>query len=73
MSKKNLTQIEIKKIIKDEVKNYISKELENEIKKELTKSNSTSRKEIIDIIKKALTSLFKFLYIRNTVWTNDIK
>lgn len=73
MKENNLTKSDVKSIISDELKKYHQNELENDLKKLISKQNSGVRNEVLDIVKKALHSAYKFMYIRKDVWTNEIK
>jgi hypothetical protein len=39
----------------------------------MKKSTSKSRSEVLDITKKGLESLYKYMWIRREVWKGDIK
>lgn len=66
-----LTKQEIKDIVADEISNFVSKELESEVKSLLQKGKA--RDEVVDLMKKALSALYKYMWIRKEVWQNDIK
>jgi hypothetical protein len=69
----DLTKTEIIKLINDEVKKFYDKEFENELVKILKKANGASRKEIVNLIKNAITATHKFMYIRKDIWGNSLK
>lgn len=71
MAETNLSKGEIKDIVSDEITKFISNELENEVAKLLKRGKP--RTEMVELIKTALTSLYKYMWIRKDVWTNDIK
>lgn len=71
MGERNLTKGEIKDIVGDEITKFISNELENEVAKLLKRGKP--RTEMVDLVKSALTSLYKYMWIRKDIWTNDIK
>jgi len=64
---------DIKKIVKDELDKFISDRFSKELKKEIGDQNSISRKEIVNIIKQALTTMNRVLWLRKEQWINDIK
>lgn len=70
---KEITRDDVTKIVKDELDKHFSKIFETEMHKIISNANSKSRKEIINIIKKTITSVHKFMYIRKDVWGSDIK
>jgi len=68
-----LTEKQVKSIIKTEIKKFIVDSFAKELKKELSDINSPARKEIADAIKGGISSLAKFLWLRRDVYTNEIK
>jgi len=66
-----LNKTEIREIVTDEISRFISKELENELHKLM--KNGKPRDEVVNIIQAALTSLYKYMFIRSSVWKADIK
>lgn len=64
---------EVVKIVKSELKKFASDELDKEIKKLLEKSNTGSRKEMIQAIKDAMEAAFKLLWVKRDFWKTDIK
>jgi len=64
---------DVKKIIDDEIKKFVNDSLDKEIKKILRGSNSKSRAEIATIIKAAMESVYKLLWIKRDFWKSDIK
>ena len=71
MAESNLTKAEIKDIVTDEMSKFISKELENEVSKLLKRGKP--REQVVDLMKDALSSVYKYMWIRKDVWQNDIK
>lgn len=71
MAENNLTKKDVQDIVKDEMSKFISSKLEEEISKLLKRGKP--REEVVDLMKSALTSLYKYMWIRKDVWTNDIK
>jgi hypothetical protein len=71
MAKTNLTKTEIKDIVNDEMSKFVTRELENEMTKLL--KTGKPRDEMVDLIKVALTALYKYMWIRKDVWQNDIR
>jgi len=69
----NLNKSDIKKIIKDELDNFAKNQLDKEIKSLMAKSNSSTRKESIEIVKMALAAFAKYMWIRKSVWQTDIR
>jgi len=67
----NLSKSDVQKIVKDEINNFVSKQLENEISKELKRGKA--RQDVNELIKNALTELYKYMWVRRTIWQNDIK
>lgn len=64
---------DVKKIVNDEIKSFVNDSLDKEIKKILGASNGKSRGEIITIIKNAMESVYKILWIKRDFWKTDIK
>lgn len=64
---------DVKKIVNDEVKKFVDDSLDKEIKKILSKSGSQTRGEMIDIIKAAMESVYKMLWVKRDFWKTDIK
>jgi hypothetical protein len=64
---------DVKKIVNDEIKIFIEDSLDKEIKKILHGSNSKSREEIVNIIKNAMESVYKMMWIKRDFWKSDIK
>ncbi len=71
MANTSLTKAEIREIVKDEMTKFLSKELEKEMTTLLKRGRP--REEVVDLMKNALTSLYKYMWIRKDVWQNDIK
>ena len=66
-----MTKQDIKDVVTDEITKFVSKDLENEMKLLLQKGKA--RDEVVALMKKALTALYKYMWIRKDVWQNDIK
>ena len=71
MANTDLTKTEVKDIVNDEMSKFFSNELEKEVSKLLKRGKP--RDEVVSLMKKALTSLYKYMWIRKDVWQNDIK
>ena len=72
-SNKQYTKEEIKDIVNDEIRSFVKSELEREVKKLMSKSSSDVRKEMNDIVKNGLAKFAEFMFIRKSIWQNDIK
>jgi hypothetical protein len=70
---KQYTKDEIQKIVKDEIRSFVKSELEREVKNLVSKSNGDVRKEMNDIVKNGLAKFAEFMFIRKSIWQNDIK
>lgn len=68
-----MNSIDIKSVVKDEIKNFVKDSLDAEVKKILQSSNSRSRAELIDTIKKSMESVYKVLWQKRDFWKTDIK
>ena len=68
-----LKKTDVEKIVRDELKKFLAKEFSDELKKQLHNDSGVAHKEVIDIIKKALIEMNKFLWFRKDVWINNIK
>lgn len=68
-----MNNADVKKIVDDEIKKFVNDSLDKEIKKILRGSNSKSRAEIATIIKTAMESVYKLLWIKRDFWKTDIK
>jgi hypothetical protein len=64
---------DVKKIVNDEIKKFVDDSLDTEIKKILHSTNTKSREEIANIIKAAMESVYKMLWIKRDFWKTDIK
>lgn len=62
---KPLNKEDIIKIVKDEISSLVSKEIKN--------NNSDIHKEVINVIKDALTASYRFMWTNKNTWTNSIK
>lgn len=70
---KELTKTDIKKIVSDEFDKKFNELFVNTLVKELKNNNSPARKELVDLMKKAMISVHKFMWIRREAWQNEIK
>lgn len=70
---KELTKTEIKKIIEDEFEKKFNKMFVDSLVKELKTTNSKYRSELVDLIKKAMISVHKFMWLRREAWQNEIR
>lgn len=64
---------EVKRIVKDEINKFYNDSLDREVKKVIGKSNSQTRGELISIIKNAMESVYKVLWMKRDFWKTDIK
>ncbi len=64
---------EVQAIVKDEIKKFVNDSFEKEMKKSLSKSNSPARGEVVTIIKNALESVYKMLWVKRDFWKTDIR
>ena len=55
------------------MKKFISSEFDDIMAKTMKKTNGKSREVTKDLVKQGLSKLAEFLYIRRSVWQNDIK
>jgi hypothetical protein len=70
---KELTKTDIKKIVSDEFDKKFNELFVNTLVKELKNNNSPARKELVDLMKKAMISVHKFMWMRREAWQNEIK
>lgn len=70
---KELTKTDIKKIVSDEFDKKFNELFVNTLVKEFKNNNSPARKELVDLMKKAMISVHKFMWIRREAWQNEIK
>lgn len=70
---KELTKTDIKKIVSDEFDKKFNELFVNTLVKELKNNNSSTRKELVDLMKKAMISVHKFMWMRREAWQNEIK
>jgi|BioPla2DNA2_1021312.scaffolds.fasta_scaffold13798_5 hypothetical protein len=70
---KELTKTEIKKIINDEFDKKFNQIFVDSLIKELKNNNSPARKELVEMMKKAMISVHKFMWMRREAWQNEIK
>lgn len=64
---------EITKIVNSEISNFIKDRLDQEISRILKQSNSKSRTELIDSMKKSIESVYRVLWQKRDFWKSDIK
>jgi len=64
---------EIIDLIQKELKDFVKDELDKEMADILHKSNSKTHKELIDMIKDSLESVFKLLWVKKDFWKTNIK
>lgn len=70
---KELTKTEIKKIINDEFDKKFNQIFVDSLIKELKNNNSPARKELVEMMKRAMISVHKFMWMRREAWQNEIK
>lgn len=70
---KELTKTDIKKIVSDEFDKKFNELFVTTLVKELKNNNSPARKELVDLMKKAMISVHKFMWMRREAWQNEIK
>ncbi len=70
---KGLTKTEVKNIVKDEINKHLNDVFMKSLVKELKSKSSPINKEIIEIIRNAMVSVHKFMWMRRGTWLNDIK
>lgn len=70
---KELTKTDIKKIVSDEFDKKFNELFVNTLVKELKNNNSPARKELVEMMKKAMISVHKFMWMRREAWQNEIK
>jgi hypothetical protein len=61
---------EVKDIVRGEVKNVIRDEVLKQVKASM--KNGDMKKDVNKLIKDALTELYKFMWIRKSVWQGEI-
>ena len=64
---------EVTDIVKTEIKKFMQDQLDKEVKEVLRKSNTQSRKEMVETIKDALEAAFKVFWYKREFWKSDIK
>ena len=64
---------EIADIVNSEIKNFVNDSFDKEVKKVVAKTNSQSRKELVELIKNSLESVYKLLWQKRDFWKNDIR
>ena len=68
-----MNEIDVKAIIASEIKKFVNDTLDKEIKKILHSNNTSSRDELITIIKNAMESVYKVLWSQRNFWKDSIK
>jgi hypothetical protein len=71
MADTNLTRKQVQDIVTDEISKFVSQDLESEVDRLLKRGKP--RDEVINLMKTALTALYKYMWIRKDVWQSDIK
>jgi hypothetical protein len=64
---------DVKKIVDDEISKFVKDSLDKEVKLIIAKSNSSSRGEILSIVKNAMEAVYKVLWQKRDFWKSDIK
>lgn len=67
-----LNKSEVKAIVGDEVKKYLSDSLDKDVKK-LVHANSSTRGELVNLIKDSIESVFKTFWQKKEIWKSDIR
>lgn len=70
---KGLTKTEVKRIVKDEIDKHYNNIFIKALLDELKRESSPINKEIITMIRNAMVSVHKFMWMRRGTWMNDIK
>ncbi len=65
-----LSATEVRDIVRNEVKNVIKDELAKHLKASM--KNGELKKDTNKLIKDALSNLYQFMWVRKTVWQNEI-
>lgn len=65
-----LSETEIREIVRKELKSYLKDELVKQLK--ISFKNGDLKKETNFLIKKGLEEVFKFMWVRKSVWQNEI-
>lgn len=76
LNKKEILTIiddECTKCFKDEMNKFVGDNLDKEMAKKIHDKNSKSRAEIVSLVKDALESVFKLLWMKKDFWKTDIK
>jgi anti-sigma28 factor (negative regulator of flagellin synthesis) len=61
---------EVKEIVRSEIKKVFKEELANHLKTAMR--NGDLKKDTNKLIKDALTELYKFMWVRKSVWQGEI-
>ena len=62
---------DVENIVKDELDKFVNRQFKTEMRKYL--KDTKGKKEILDIVRKALEDLYKTLWIRRSIWTSEIR
>lgn len=68
-----MTKKDVEDIVAREIEKYYKDSFDDKMKRVLKKSNSESRKEIVETIKDALEAAFKMFWYKRNFWKSDIK
>jgi hypothetical protein len=69
----DLTKKDVENIVKDEIDKFINKKFKDEFVKQIKSTTGQGRKEILELVKNALEELYKYMWIRRSVWKNEIR
>jgi hypothetical protein len=67
-----MDKADVKAIVDDEIKKFVNDSLDKEVRKILSRKNSSSRDEIVSIIKNAFDAVYKVLWSKRDFWKTDI-
>jgi hypothetical protein len=68
-----MTKKEVEEIVGREIEKYYRDDFDKKMSVVLKKSDSASRKAVLDTIKNALESAFKMFWYKRDFWKSDIK
>ena len=68
-----MTKKEVQEIVGREIEKFYRDSFDSKMEDVLKKSNSASRREIINTIKDALEAAFKMFWYKRDFWKSDIK
>jgi len=69
----NMTKKEVQEIVGREIEKFYRDDFDSKMNAVLKKSDSASRKEVVNTIKNALESAFKMFWYKRDFWKSDIK